>query len=71
MIYTQSKCSFTRSFRKILLLQDVPNLGFRGEYVFVKPGFAFNNLVPRKMALFATDYRTEEFLKEIDVILSN
>jgi ribosomal protein L9 len=33
----------------------VKNLGFRGETVFVKPGYAFNELVPGKKALFATD----------------
>ncbi len=46
---------FTRSFRKILLTEDVPNLGFKGEWAFVKPGFAFNKLVPEGKALFATD----------------
>jgi len=47
--------SFTRSFRKILLVQDVENLGFKGEWAFVKPGYAFNKLVPEGKALFATD----------------
>ena len=37
---------FTRSYRKILLTKDVPNLGFKGEICFVKPGHAFNKLVP-------------------------
>ena len=46
--------SFTRSFRKILLIQDVENLGFKGEWTFVKPGYAFNKLVPEGKALFAT-----------------
>jgi hypothetical protein len=47
--------NFTRSFRKILLTDDVPNLGFRGEVVFVKPGYALNHLVPSKKAIFSTD----------------
>ena len=47
--------TFTRSFRKILLMQDVDNLGFKGEWAFVKPGYAFNKLVPEGKALFATD----------------
>lgn len=51
----QSSCRFTRSFRKVLLTQDVENLGFRGEWAFVKPGYAFNRLVPEGRALFATD----------------
>jgi ribosomal protein L9 len=33
----------------------VPNLGFKGEWAFVKPGYAFNKLVPEGKALFATD----------------
>ena len=47
--------NFTRSFKKVILTDDVDNLGFRGEWVFVKPGYAFNSLVPGKKALFATD----------------
>ena len=31
------------------------NLGFKGEWAFVKPGFAFNKLVPEGKAIFATD----------------
>ncbi len=50
-----SHMNFTRSFRKVLLIEDVENLGFKGEWTFVKPGYAFNKLVPEKKALFATD----------------
>ena len=35
----------------------------------MKPGYALNELVPRKKALFATDYRVEEVIKGINVIL--
>ena len=38
--------SFTRAVKKIVLTQDVDNLGFTGEICFVKPGHALNNLVP-------------------------
>jgi large subunit ribosomal protein L9 len=38
----------------IILLEDVDNLGTRGETVTVKNGFARNYLLPRKMALPAT-----------------
>jgi len=38
---------------KILLLEDVDNLGNKGEIVNVKPGFAFNFLLPKKLALVA------------------
>ena len=45
-IISVSQMGFTRSFRKIVLREDVPNLGFLGEICFVKPGYAFNTLVP-------------------------
>jgi len=38
---------------RILLLDDVYNVGNKGEIVSVKPGFAFNFLLPKKMALIA------------------
>ncbi len=37
----------------IILLEDVRNLGRRGEVVKVKPGFARNYLIPRGTALVA------------------
>jgi len=55
MLMQTQAMSFTRSFRKVLLMQDVDNLGFQGEWAFVKPGYAFNKLVPEGKALFATD----------------
>ena len=59
---------FTRSFRKILLTQDVPTLGFQGEWLFVKPGYAFNKLVPEGKALFATDPAIDQV--KVDVKLT-
>ena len=41
-ILSFQKMGFTRSYKKIILTKDVPNLGFRGEICFVKPGFALN-----------------------------
>jgi large subunit ribosomal protein L9 len=38
---------------QILLLEDVDNLGNKGEIVNVKPGYAFNFLIPKKLALIA------------------
>lgn len=38
---------------RILLLEDVDNLGQKGEIVNVKPGYAFNFLIPKKRALVA------------------
>jgi large subunit ribosomal protein L9 len=39
---------------KIILLQDVENLGEEGEIVTVKPGFGRNYLIPKGQALIAT-----------------
>ncbi|MBS0634782.1 MAG: 50S ribosomal protein L9 [Verrucomicrobia bacterium] len=38
---------------QILLLDDVDNVGHKGEIVTVKPGYAFNFLIPKKFALVA------------------
>ncbi len=56
----QHRC-FTRSVRKILLIQDYPQLGFKGEICFVKPGYAFNHLVPQKKAIFYSDPAVANF----------
>lgn len=39
---------------QVILQSDVPNLGASGELVKVRPGFARNFLVPRKLAVPAT-----------------
>ncbi|MGE5480681.1 MAG: 50S ribosomal protein L9, partial [Chloroflexota bacterium] len=39
---------------KVILRQDVNNLGKMGDIVNVKDGFARNYLLPREMAYFAT-----------------
>ncbi len=38
---------------QILLLEDVDNLGHKGEIVNVKSGYAFNFLIPKRFALVA------------------
>jgi large subunit ribosomal protein L9 len=38
---------------RILLLDDIENVGIKGEIVSVKPGYAFNFLIPKKLALVA------------------
>ena len=50
-----------------MLTEDVKTLGFAGEICFVKPGLAFNSLVPQKKALFFTDPATEGYIKNVDV----
>jgi large subunit ribosomal protein L9 len=39
--------------QKILLLQDVEHVGRKGEIASVKPGFAYNFLIPQGFALVA------------------
>jgi large subunit ribosomal protein L9 len=39
---------------KVILRQDVTNLGIMGSTVNVKPGYARNFLIPRELAYFAT-----------------
>lgn len=39
---------------QVILQSDVPNLGASGELVKVRPGFARNYLLPRKLAVPAT-----------------
>lgn len=62
-------CTFTKALKKIVLTQDVDNLGFKGEVCFVKPGYAFNSLVPMRDALFFSDPKATMFIKSVDVSL--
>ena len=50
---------------KVILIQDVNNLGKIGESVNVKPGYARNFLIPNKLALFASDQN----MKSIESLL--
>ena len=47
----------------VILLQDVENLGLRGDVVSVARGYARNFLVPRKLAEVATTAKVEELRK--------
>ena len=46
---------FWRICMEVILKEDVPNLGLRGEVVKVADGFGRNYLLPRKMAMQATE----------------
>lgn len=50
---------------KVLLLQDVPNLGFQDETKNVKPGYAKNFLFPRQLATMATKQKMEVLEKKM------
>ncbi len=39
---------------EIILKKDIPNLGHKDDLVTVKPGYARNYLIPKKMAIIAT-----------------
>ncbi len=39
---------------KVILIQDVPNLGSKDESIVVKDGFARNYLIPKKLAILST-----------------
>lgn len=45
---------------EIILIQDIPNIGYRDEIVKVKDGYARNYLIPKGMALAATTSSKKE-----------
>lgn len=46
---------------KVILLEDVPNLGKTGDMVNVKDGYARNYLIPRKLGIAATPKNLKAF----------
>ena len=54
---------------KILLREDVDNLGGRGEIVRVKAGYARNYLLPQKLATLATKGNINSIEKERSALL--
>jgi large subunit ribosomal protein L9 len=40
---------------EVILKQDIPNLGYTNDKVNVKPGYAQNYLIPKGMAVLATE----------------
>lgn len=54
---------------KIILIQDIEKLGKKLDLVEVKPGYARNFLIPRKLAILATKanlFQRENLLKKIE-----
>lgn len=45
----------------MVLKEDVPKLGIRGDEVFVKAGYARNFLYPEKLAVYATNSNREKY----------
>ena len=54
---------------KILLRQDVDDLGARGEIVRVRSGYARNYLLPRKLAVEATNSNVKQIEQERAALL--
>ncbi len=54
---------------KILLREDVDDLGARGETVRVRSGYARNYLLPRKLAVEATASNVKQIERERAVLL--
>jgi large subunit ribosomal protein L9 len=55
---------------QVILQSDVPNLGASGELVKVRPGFARNFLLPRKLAVPATTAQINRLNHEKAVALA-
>lgn len=53
---------------KLILREDVPNLGHSGELVTVKDGFGRNYLLPRKLAVIANEQNVRQLEHEKSVI---
>lgn len=45
---------------KIILIEDVPNLGVLGDHVQVKPGYGRNFLIPQGKAILASSKKSKE-----------
>lgn len=53
---------------KVILREDVSNLGKSGEIVAVKPGYGRNFLLPRKLAVLASDKNVRQLEHHKQVI---
>ena len=53
---------------KVILKEDVQNLGQQGDVVEVKPGFARNYLMPQKLAILFTKQQKKELSDLLKII---
>ncbi len=53
---------------KIVLTQDVANLGSLGDQVDVKPGYARNYLIPQNKAIAVSGSRNKQFLHQLQYL---
>ena len=53
---------------KVILREDIPNLGKSGELITVKDGFGRNYLLPRKMAVLANEQNVRQLEHDKSVI---
>ncbi|MEE8580544.1 MAG: 50S ribosomal protein L9 [Myxococcota bacterium] len=56
------------SLLRLILHEDVPNLGNAGESVSVKPGYARNYLLPQGKAVLATEAKVKQYEHQNRVI---
>ncbi|MCP3986273.1 MAG: 50S ribosomal protein L9 [bacterium] len=56
---------------KVILREDVANLGDAGDLVKVKPGYARNFLIPKGKAIFATAAKVKELEHHRRIIAEN
>lgn len=50
---------------KVFLLKDVEKVGFAGEIIKVKEGFAYNFLIPQKLGAVVTEANEKFYLKQL------
>lgn len=53
---------------RVILTEDVPHVGNMGEIVRVSDGYGRNYLIPKGLAMLATEQRTKEFAHKQAVI---
>ena len=53
---------------KVILKEDVHNLGQKGDVVTVKSGYARNYLMPQKLAILFTEQQQKSFEEALSLI---